>query len=123
MLQIYQNIKRRRIELGMTQQELADKTGYADKSAIARVEAGQIKIPVSKIELFARVLRTTPSDLMGWEPYEGYTTTRINVYSSVHAGIPDEMIDDVVDFEDIPSSWKRVAPLTEALFLCSKWVK
>ena len=72
MLQIYKNIKARRIELGMTQQELAEKTGYSSKSAIARIEAGQIKLPLPKIELFAKALHTTGPDLMGYEPNDGY---------------------------------------------------
>ncbi len=106
MSQISTNIKDRRIRLGMTQTELAMRTGYSDKSMISQIESGKIDLPLSRVEVFARALRTTIPDLLGWgEPNERFTTTRINVYSSVHAGIPDEMIDDVVDFEDIPSSW------------------
>ena len=38
MLQLYKNIKSRRIELNMTQSDLASKMGYADKSMIAKIE-------------------------------------------------------------------------------------
>lgn len=105
MLELYTNIRRRRKALGLTQTELAEKTGYADKSMIARIEQGSVDLPQSKIEVFAKALRTTAPDLMGYD-MPGYSDARrISVYSSVHAGIPDEMVDDVVDFEDIPTDW------------------
>lgn len=66
MLQLYKNIKNRRTKLGMTQSDLAEKTGYADKSMIAKIEKGQVDLPQTKIELFAKALNTTPADLMGW---------------------------------------------------------
>ena len=49
MLQLYKNIKSRRIELNMTQSDLASKIGYADKSMIAKIEKGVIYLPQSKL--------------------------------------------------------------------------
>ena len=66
MIELYMNIKKRRIELGLTQTELAKRLGYADKSMIAKIEKGNIDLPQSKIEAFAEALHTTPSQLMGW---------------------------------------------------------
>lgn len=67
MLELYQNIKARRISLGMTQTELANKMGYADKGMISRIESGKIDIPLSKVKAFASVLGVSASDLMGWD--------------------------------------------------------
>jgi len=67
MLDLYKNIKIKRKELNMTQTELALKMGYSDKSMIAKIEAGKIDLPQSKIEAFAKVLDTLPGALMGWE--------------------------------------------------------
>ena len=67
MLQLYKNIKKRRLELQLTQTDLAIKLGYADKSMIAKIEKGLVDLPQSKILAFADVLQTSPSDLMGWE--------------------------------------------------------
>ncbi len=50
----------------MTQEELANKTGYTNKSSIATIEAGKIDLPQSKILEFAKALDTTPVELMGW---------------------------------------------------------
>ena len=67
MLQLYKNIKSKRIELKMTQAELAKKLGYADKSMIAKIEKGLVDLTQSKILAFAKALDTTSADLMGWE--------------------------------------------------------
>ena len=67
MYQIYKNIKDRRIALGMSQTTLAEKMGYLDKSMISRIENGQIDLAYSKVLEFAKVLNTTPSELMGWK--------------------------------------------------------
>lgn len=67
MLKLYENIKNRRLELSMTQSELAEIMGYADKGMISRIESGKVDIAQSKILAFAKALNTTPSALMGWE--------------------------------------------------------
>ena len=65
-MEIYEIIKQRRLELKMSQQELADLTGYTDRSSIAKIERGLVDLTQSKIEAFAKALHTTPSYLMGW---------------------------------------------------------
>lgn len=67
MLELYENIKKQRLLLKMTQTDLAKKMGYADKSMIAKIEKGLIDLPQSKIIAFAKVLNTTPGELMGWK--------------------------------------------------------
>ena len=37
---IYERIKKRRIQLGMTVEDLANKMGYKDKSSISKIENG-----------------------------------------------------------------------------------
>ena len=66
-MELYQRIKARREELGMSQNELAKRLGYKDRSTIAKIEAGVNDITQTKIEAFAKALNTTASDLMGWE--------------------------------------------------------
>lgn len=67
MTDLYKNIKKRRLELGMTQTELAEKTGYSDKSAIAKIEKGLVDLSQTKIMTFAKVLGVSPMELMGWD--------------------------------------------------------
>ena len=66
-MSIGERIKARRLELGMTQSELAKKLGYTDRASVSRVEAGQINLPQSRIVQFAEALRVSPSYIMGWE--------------------------------------------------------
>lgn len=49
MSKLYENIKNRRKELHMTQSELAERLGYADRSVISRIEKGEIDLGQSKI--------------------------------------------------------------------------
>lgn len=67
MLKLYENIRACRKAAKMTQEELARRTGYTDRSSIARIEKGEIDLSQSKIVQFAEALGTTPSHLMGWE--------------------------------------------------------
>lgn len=60
-------IKKRRIELNLTQEELAQRMGYKSKAAICKVESGEDNITSDRIRKFSDALETTPAVLMGWE--------------------------------------------------------
>ena len=68
MLKLYENIKMRRKELKMSQEELSLKVGYKSRSAISHIEKGERDIPESKIIAIANALNTTPALLMGPPP-------------------------------------------------------
>lgn len=105
MIDLYKNIRQRRLQLHMTQTELAEKTGYSEKSMISRIERGMVDLPQSKIVLFANVLGTTPKALMGWTDTSDTGNTvpavRIPVLGYVAAGVPISAIEDVLDWEEI----------------------
>lgn len=73
MLALYKNIKQRRMELKMSQDTLAELTGYKDRSSIAKIEKGEVDLAESKIREFARALKISPQELMGWENTEVQT--------------------------------------------------
>ena len=62
-----QNIRIYRENLGMTQEDLARKLGYKDRSTIAKIESDVNDITQSKIVAIAEALGTTPAALMGWD--------------------------------------------------------
>lgn len=63
------NIKKRRFELRMSQQELADAMGYKTRSTIAKIESGENDVSQKKLQKFAAVLETTPEALIsGYSP-------------------------------------------------------
>lgn len=64
---IYDRIRRRREQLGMSQEELAHKIGYKDRTAVSKIESAQRQIKHSMIAKLADALGTTPSYLMGWD--------------------------------------------------------
>ena len=63
---LYERIRYLRKQSGMTQDDLAHSLGYKDRSMIAKIEAGKVDLPQSKITEIAEILNTTPGYLMGW---------------------------------------------------------
>ena len=55
----------RRKELGLSQEELAQRMGYRSKSSITKLEKGINDLPQSKVEELAAALETTPAYLLG----------------------------------------------------------
>lgn len=102
MAEIGKRIREKREAMGMTQEELAAKLGYKNKSSIAKIETGANDIVQSKVIEFANVLHTTVSYLMGWDlTPSSKKGIAINVLGRVAAGIPIEAIEDVIDTEEI----------------------
>lgn len=60
-------IKEKRLEQGLTQEELAKRIGYKDRTTIAKIETGKSDVTQTKVIEFAKALHTTPAYLMGWE--------------------------------------------------------
>ena len=65
-MKIGTRVKNRRLELDMTQDELAQRLGYSDKSSISRIEKSS-KLTLNRVQLLADALNVSPSYLMGWE--------------------------------------------------------
>ena len=74
MHQLYKNIKKLREEKNISQEQLANLTGYTSRSTITRIENGEIDLSLSKIEQFAKVFGKEPSELVGWEDDEQHKT-------------------------------------------------
>lgn len=49
---------------GMSQEELAKKTGFAGRAAISAIEKGKNNISIDKLPDLASALNTTPGDLL-----------------------------------------------------------
>lgn len=58
------NIRKRRQELNISQQELADMMGYRTRSTIAKIESGENDVSQKKLQKFAAVLDTTVEALI-----------------------------------------------------------
>ena len=96
-------VRIRRLELELTQDELAKRMGYSSRSSINKIEKGR-NCRQSVIVRLAEALNTTPAYLMGWEDEEKETkVVKIPVLGDVAAGIPIDAIEDVIDWEEIPT--------------------
>ena len=63
-MKICENIKRLRKQMGLSQEALAQRVGYDDRSSIAKVETGIVDLSVSKLAAFASVFGITPAELL-----------------------------------------------------------
>lgn len=108
MLALYKNIKARRLELKMSQDCLAELTGYKDRSSIAKIEKGEVDLAESKIREFAKALKITPQELMGWDDPD----TDISI---------DETFERICEFYNIlnpegkAEALKRISELSQIL--------
>lgn len=111
-------IKQRRLELGLSVDEVATKLGK-NRATVYRYESNDIEnLPVGTLEPLAEILDTTPAYLMGWNSDDypisdgcGHSTNvgivpaqigtyRIPVLSTVAAGRPMFSDDDVIEYID-----------------------
>lgn len=66
-MEIYERIKHRRKELGLTADAVADALGVS-RATVYRYESADIeKLPITAIKPLSEVLRISPAYLMGWE--------------------------------------------------------
>lgn len=63
-----EKIRNRRIELNMSQEELAKKCGYKSRSSIQKIEASR-DLPLKKVRAMASALGLKFEYLMGWEDF------------------------------------------------------
>lgn len=75
MLEVYTNIKNARKLRGWSQSEFAARLGYADKTAVSKIENGRMVLTISALEKIARVLGVRASDLMGFPGEETNIST------------------------------------------------
>lgn len=115
MSTIYERIRARRIELGLTVEELAKKMGYKDKSSISKIENRKADIPQSKVIAFARALNTTTAYLMGIDTAKersipaGFQPLpkrdRIPRVGQIACGTPILAEENVEAYDEVPSDW------------------
>lgn len=115
MLEAYKRIRELRISAGLSQDELAKKTGYNDRSSIAKIEAGKVDLTQSKLVAFADALNTTPGYLMGWEPDSkppipaGFQPLpkrdRIPRVGQIACGEPILAEENIDGYDEVPSDW------------------
>ena len=87
----------------MSQQELAEKAGYTDRSSKAKIEAGKVDLTQSKVKSLAKALNITPGELMGdvtgeEKPTASDDDIKFALFNGDVDGITDEMYEEVKAF-------------------------
>lgn len=98
-------IKKRREQLGMSQDELAKKLGYKSRSSINKMELGLQDVPQRKVKDFAKVLSVSIGYLLE-DDQKQINDNLIPIYSALSCGTGtwvDEIPDDYVS---VPESMR-----------------
>ena len=115
-METHENIKFLRERMGLSQESLAEKVGYKDRSSIAKIEAGSVDLSQSKIAAFAKALNVTPAQLMGISDDSfqsaippGFSpipeTSRVPRIGRIACGQPITSEENIEDYDDVLSSW------------------
>ncbi len=106
---LYENIKKYRKRAKLSQQELADRTGYTNRSSIAKIENGEVDLSQSKIKAFANALGVSPQQLMGYDSVpiqlpNPEAVRTIPVYGDLSCGNGLFVEDNIIDTVSVPVS-------------------
>lgn len=103
-------IKNLRISLDYSQTELAHMVGYKDKTSIAKIEAGKIDLPQSKIIALANALQTTPTYLIDdTEPFEQEVKPQIDTLAAHFEGqnFTDDELEEIMNFVEFVKNKRK----------------
>ena len=107
---IGERIKNRRKELSLSVDDLAEKLGK-DRSTVYRYENGEIgNFPTDVLEPLAKILRTTPAYLMGWNSSTPLPknilpmphTHKIPVIGDIACGVPILAEENIEGYDECP---------------------
>ncbi len=114
-----ERIKELRKALKMSQEELANRTGYTDRSTISKIEKGVIELDETGISNFAKVLGVTVAQLLGLSEIKiAEKTVSFPIFANVAAGYetyadPSDSLGTV----EIPLSWLKGRPQKDYFIL------
>ena len=120
MSELSRRILQRRLELGLSQEELAQRMGYRSKSSITKLEKGINDLPQSKVEELAQALETTPAALLGldapcacplgFEPLPAMV--QVPLIGSIACGTPITAEQNIECYIGVPAAWHADFALT-----------
>jgi transcriptional regulator with XRE-family HTH domain len=100
-MDIGEKIKARRLEIGMSQRELARKMGYSGNSTLNRIENGTVDVTQARVLQFAKALNCSVAYLMDWEEDEKNTTDNLTdgekLLLSLFRQVPEDVQDVVLE--------------------------
>ena len=120
MSELSTRVRLRREELGLSQEQLAQRMGYRSKSSITKLEKGVNDLPQSKVEELAQALETTPAALLGlgapcacppgFEPLPAMV--QVPLIGSIACGPPITAEQNIECYIGVPAAWHADFALT-----------
>lgn len=113
---IGKRIKNRRVELGLSVDQVADALGK-NRATVYRYESDEIEnLPTNVLEPLAKALRTTPAYLMGWDENVSNKTIptgfdpmpdmdTVPLIGRIACGNPITAEENIEDVVSVPSMW------------------
>lgn len=93
------------LENSITPEQLNEKLGFKAKSTIYRYLKGEMCPKITTVKIISQMFNINPAWLMGYDVPKNLIyakkSIRIPVLGSIPAGVPIEMIQDIIDWEDI----------------------
>ena len=93
-------IRALREKQGMSQEALASRLGYKDRSSIAKIESGKVDLNQSRLERFAEVFRVPVTQLLGLNPMPDMR--RIPVLGTIACGAPILAQEHIEGYTSVP---------------------
>ena len=87
LIEIGNNIKARRKELGMSQMELAKKVGYTSKATLSLIENGKRDISTPQLKKLANALDTSIDNILGIDKKVDLQISSRKAYDLIHEQI------------------------------------
>lgn len=94
---IGEKLKKRRLELGLTQEELAFKLGYKHKSAINKIEMNKRDVSQTILVRIAEALDCSPSYFLGDIPHEDHSA-EVMEYAELLASLQPNDLDNAIQY-------------------------
>ena len=99
-MKTHETIRALREKQGMSQETLAARLGYKDRSTIAKIESGKVDLSQSKLEAFAQVFGVSVLYLLGLNPKPDMR--KIPVLGTIACGAPILAQEHIEGYTAIP---------------------
>lgn len=102
-MKIGEKIRERRIELGLTQDELAQKLGYKSRSSVNKVELAN-DLTLKTVRMYAQALNLDVGYLMGWDE-QTFSSDNAHMISQIRNDV--ELTDALKVYFSLPKDKKK----------------
>ena len=93
------------LENNITPEKLSEKLGFKAKSTIYRYLKGEMCPKITTVKIISQLFNINPAWLMGYDAPKNLAyakkSIKVPVLGSMPAGVPIELIQDIIDYEDI----------------------